>query len=126
MSLVASRGRAGLLLGVVLIAGCGGASVEPSASATPTAAASLQPLTREEAIAAARRVAGASPSAVVASAEAGPFSQFEPNPNGKMSPPPADHWVWDIVFRESDEISRGAIIDYVTGALVETSIGITN
>lgn len=126
MSVVAPRGSAVLLLGVLLVAGCGGASVEPSASATANPSASLQPLSREQAIAVARRIAGASPSAVVVSAEAGPFAQFEPNPNTKMSPPPADRWVWYVVFRESAEISRGAITDYVTGALVESSIGITN
>jgi hypothetical protein len=126
MSLAAPRGSAVLLLGVLLVAGCGGASVEPSASASANPAASLQPLTREQAIAAARGFVGASPSAVVVSAEAGPFAQFEPNPNTKVSPPPADRWVWDIEFREPNGIGQGAIVDYVTGALVEASIGIPN
>ncbi|MGZ6801349.1 MAG: hypothetical protein ACXVGR_16265 [Mycobacteriaceae bacterium] len=87
----------------------------------PYPPASLPPLTREQAIAAARGFAGVPPSAVVVSAEAGPFGQFEPNPNGKMSPPPADHWVWSIAFANSD-----AIIDYVTGALIETTRWIAN
>jgi hypothetical protein len=126
MSVMAPRGSAVLLLGVLLVAGCGGASVEPSASATTNPSASLQPLGREQAIAVARRIAGAPLSAVVVSAEAGPFAQFDPSPNAKMSPPPADHWVWHIEFHDSDGTGWGAIIDYVTGGFVEASIGITN
>ena len=101
-------------------------SAEPSSSATPNPSASLQPLTREQAIAVARRIAGAPASAVLFRAEAGPFGQFDANPNGKMSPPPADHWVWRIDFRDSGGIISGAIIDYVTGTLVETYRGIPN
>jgi hypothetical protein len=121
----APRARAFLLLGVLLVAGCTGASVQPSASATTSAAASLQPLTREEAIAAARVFAGAA-TAVVVGAEAGPFAQFDASPNPKMSPPPAGHWVWHIAFRDSSGNYSDAIIDYVTGALVETSRTIAN
>ena len=83
-------------------------------------------LTKEQAIAAARVFAGVSPSTVVVSAEAGPFGRFEPSPNGKMSPPPADHWVWRIVFANSEAIDSEAIIDYVSGALIEVSTGIGN
>jgi hypothetical protein len=126
MSLTAPRWPAVLLLGVVLVAGCGRASLEPSASATANAAASLQPLTKEEAIAAARPFAGAPPSAVVVSAEAGPFGQFDPDRNTKVSLPPADQWVWLVEFRDSGEVSSDVIIDYVTGALVETIRGIAN
>ena len=140
MSVVAPRALAVLLLGVLLVAGCGRAasdaspvpsgtspsSAEPSSSATPNPSASLQPLTREQAIAAARGFAGAPPSAVVFKAEAGPVGQFDANPNGKMSLPPADHWVWRIEFRDSSGNISGAIIDYVTGALVETYRGIPN
>ncbi len=140
MRVVASRGHAVFLLGVLLVAGCGRPAIdgspvpsgvsasraEPSASATPNPSASLQPLTREQAIAVARGFAGAPASAVVFRAEAGPFGQFDPNPNGKMSPPPADHWVWRIDFRDSGGIISGAIIDYVTGAPVDAYIGIPN
>ena len=110
MRLVAPRGAAVLLLGLLLVAGCGRASVEPSASPTASPAASPQPLTREQAIATARGFAGVPPSAVVFKAEAGPFAQFEPDPNGKMSPPPPDRWVWYVVFRESDGMSSSASI----------------
>jgi hypothetical protein len=126
MGATGRRWRAFLLLGVLLVAGCSGGSVEPSGSATVSAAASLQPLTRDEAISAARVFAGAPPSAVVVGAEAGPFAQFEPSPNAKMSPPPADQWVWHVEFRDSSGIYSDAIIDYLTGALVETSRAITN
>ena len=125
MSPKAPRGRAFVLLGVVLVAGCNAASVEPSASATASAAASLQHLTREEAIAAARVFAGAA-TALVVGAEAGPFAQFDPSPNAKMSPPPADRWVWQIEFRDSGGMISGAIIDYISGALVDSYRGIPN
>lgn len=92
----------------------------------PSPTASLQPLTREQAIAVARGLAGVSPSATVVSVEAGPFGRFEPNPNGKMSPPPADHWVWRIAFGGSGASNSGAIIDYVTGALVYVFMAIPN
>jgi hypothetical protein len=140
MSAVAPKGLAVLLIGVLLVAGCGRAandgspmpngtspaSAEPSSSATPNPTASLQPLTKEQAIAVARGFAGVPPSAVVFKAEAGPFAQFDANPNGKMSPPPADHWVWHIEFGDSGGIMSGAIIDYVSGALVETYRAIPN
>lgn len=140
MSVVAPRRLAVLLLGVLLVAGCGRtansgsplpsgtarSSAQPSSSATPNPTASLQPLTREQAIAVARGFAGVPPSAVVFKAEAGPFGQFDANPNGKMSPPPADHWVWHIEFGDSGGIMSGAIIDYVSGALVETYKAIPN
>jgi hypothetical protein len=125
MSLIVPKWPAVLLLGTVLVAGCGRASLEPSASATASAAASLQPLTKEEAIAAARPFAGAPPSDVV-SAEAGPFGQFDPDRNAKASLPPADKWVWFVEFRDSGEVSSAVIIDYVTGALVETIRAIAN
>jgi hypothetical protein len=98
---------------VLLAAGCG-RTISP------------QPLTSEQAIAAARGFAGVPPSAVVSRAEAGPFGQFEPDPNGKMSPAPADKWVWLIEFRDSGGITSGVIIDYVSGALVDTYRGIPN
>lgn len=146
MRLVARGGVAVLLLGALLIAGCGptasGGSPVPSsparssgapsptatlASAAPSVVPSAAPLTKDEAIAAARGFAGVSPSATVVSAEAGPFGQFDPNPNGKMSPPPADHWVWRIQFRDAGtNIVAGAIIDYATGALIEVSLGVPN
>jgi len=140
MSVVAPRGLAVFLLGVVLVAGCGRAahdgsavpsgaspsSAEPTSSAMPKPTASLQPLTKEQAIAVARGFAGVPPSAVVFKAEAGPFGQFDADPNGKMSPPPADHWVWSIEFGDSGGIMSGAIIDYVTGALVESYKAIPN
>ncbi len=140
MSVVPPRGLAVLLLGVLLVAGCGGAAngssavpsgasspgAESSSSATAKPTASPQPLSKEQAIAAARRFAGVPPSAVVVKAEAGPFGQFDPNPNGKMSPPPADHWVWYIEFRDAAGLVASAIIDYVSGALVETVRGIPN
>jgi hypothetical protein len=140
MSVVAPRILAVLLLSVLLVAGCGRAandgspvpsrtapsSAQSPPSATPNPTASLPPLTKEQAIAAARGFAGVPASAVVFKAEAGPFSQFDANPNGKMSPPPADHWVWRIDFRDSGGITSGAIIDYVSGALIEVSLGIPN
>jgi hypothetical protein len=104
---------------VVIVAAC---------TTSPTPSPRI-PLTREQAIATARGVAGAQlglAAVVVVSAEAGPFAQFEPDPNGKMSPPPPDRWVWYVVFHESDGMSSSAIIDYVTGAVVEFSIGIAN
>lgn len=107
MSAVTPRVFAALLLGVVVVAGCG----------RPV---TVHPLTKEQAIAVARRIAAAPASAVVFRAEAGPFGQFDPDPNGKMSPPPADHWVWRIDFRDSGGIISGAIIDYISGAPVET------
>jgi hypothetical protein len=113
MTAVTPRVLALLLLGVVLVAGCG----------RPV---NLQPLTKQQAIAVARRIAGAPADAVVFRAEAGPFRRFDTNPNGKMSPPPADHWVWRIEFRDAGGIISGAIIDYISGALVETYIGIPN
>jgi hypothetical protein len=105
-----------LLIGGVLLGACSAQTPSPS----PT------PLTKEEAIAVARGLAGAPPSAVVFRADAGPFGQFEPDPNGKMSPPPADHWVWRVDFRDSGGIISGAIIDYVTGAPVDSYRGIPN
>jgi hypothetical protein len=140
MRVVAPRSLAALLLGVLLVAGCGRAandgspvpsgaspsSADPSPSPTPYPTASLQPLSKEQAIAAARGFAGVPPSAAVFKADAGPFGQFEPNPNGKMSPPPADHWVWRVDFRDSGGNISGAIIDYVTGALVDSYKGIPN
>ena len=144
MSIAALRGLAVLLLGVLPVAGCGrvtnpgspvpsgtarsSAVPSPSSPASPTASVvpSVAPLTKDEAIAAARGYAGVSASAAVVSAEAGPFGQFDPNPNGKMSPPSADHWVWRIEFRDSGAMISGAIIDYVTGALVEVFRAIPN
>jgi hypothetical protein len=113
MRVVVPRFLAVLLFGVLLVAGC-------------VREVTVQPLSKEVAIAAARGFAAVPPSAVVVKAEAGPFGRFEPNPNGKMSPPPADHWVWHVQFRDSGGIISGAIIDYISGALVETYIGIPN
>ena len=117
------------VVAVVALSACSAtasSSSQPTAVPTPNPTASPQPLTREQAIAAARGFAPAPASAVVFRAEAGPFGKFEANPNGKMSPPPADHWVWRIDFRDSGGIISGAIIDYVTGALVDSYIGIPN
>ena len=127
MSLIAPReGPALLLLGVVLVAGCGGASLEPSASVTANATASLQPLTREEAIAAAGPFAGAPPSAVVVRTEAGPFGQFDPDRNARSRfrrPTSGSGSSSSVILARS---GSAVIIDYVTGALVETIKGITN
>jgi hypothetical protein len=113
MSVAAPRVVAVLLLGVLLVVGC-------------VHEVTVQPLSKEQAIAAARGFAAVPQSAVVVRAEAGPFGLFVANPNGKMSPPPADHWVWLIDFRDSGGIIRGVIIDYISGALVESVIGIPN
>jgi hypothetical protein len=146
MRLVARECVAVLLLGALLIGGCGrtanGGSAVPSgtgrssaapspttviASVAPSVVPSAAPLTKDEAIIAARGFAGVSPSATVDSAEAGPFGQFEPDRNDKVSQPPADHWVWDVQFRDAGtNIVAGAIIDYVTGALVDIYLGIPN
>ena len=113
MSVAAARVLAVLLLGVLLVAGC-------------DRAVTARPLSKAQAIAIARGFAAVPPDAVVVRAESGPFGLFDANPNGKMSPPPADHWVWLIDFGDSGGISRRVIIDYVSGALVENVIGITN
>jgi hypothetical protein len=140
MGVVTPRVLAVLLLGVLLLPGCSRAagdgspvpsgtspsSAEPSSSATANPTASLQPLSKEQAVAAARGFAGVPPSALVFKAEAGPFGQFDANLNGKMSPPPADAWVWRVEFRDSGGIIAGAIIDYVTGALIEAYKGLPN
>jgi hypothetical protein len=122
-----------------LVAACGSTTLSPatntspspSPSPTPTVAlpsesvpsapggASPVPISRDQAIAIARRF-GVGTNGIV-QAEAGPFRQFEPDPNPKISPPPPDQWVWRIRFVGPVSTSF-VILDYYTGQFVESGI----
>jgi hypothetical protein len=96
-------------------------SVAPLASVAPFAsrATSPVPLGRDQAIAIARRLGVATNG--IAQAEAGPFRQFEPAPNRKISPPPPYQWVWRVRFVGPVSTSF-VILDYYTGKFVEAGI----
>ena len=99
------------------------ASGTPIASATPSAsaAASLVPLGRDQAIAIARRFALDVGTNGIVQAEAGPFQQFDPDRNAKISQPPPDHWVWRVT--STGQISTCyVILDYYTGQFIETGV----
>jgi hypothetical protein len=92
-----------------------------SPAATPSPQPSLAPtpkptLSRDAAIAAARAFAGVSGNTPVASAEFGPFGQFEPDANQKNSP---DHLVWQVIFGSTAAPTRVVILDSSSGALIE-------
>lgn len=100
-------------------------SPSPRASGWTLASASASPktigLSRDDAVATARQFAGVGAATPTVDAESGPFSQFEPDPNQKNSPPSPDHLVWRVGFASSDTTERIVIIDYYTGALIQTS-----
>jgi hypothetical protein len=83
-------------------------------------------LTRDKAVAAARQFAGVTQSTPVLSADQGPFGRFDPDPNLKASPPPADHLVWRVAFAPPGQPSQSVIIDYYSGALIEVGTALAN
>ena len=93
------------------------------ASATPSAsaAASLVPLGRDQAIVLARRFGLDVGTNGIVQAEAGPFQQFDPDRNAKISQPPPDHWVWRVT--STGQISTSSVIlDYYTGQFIEAGV----
>jgi hypothetical protein len=83
-------------------------------------------LTRDKAVAAARQFAGVTQSTPVLSADQGPCGRFDPDPNLKASPPPADHLVWRVAFAPPGQPSQSVIIDYYSGALIEVGTALAN
>jgi hypothetical protein len=76
---------------------------------------------RDQAIAIARRFGVGVGMTGIAQAAAGPFRQFEPDPNPKIAPPPPDQWVWRV--RLFGPISTSfVILDCHTGQYIETGI----
>ena len=57
----------------------------------------------------------------IVQAEAGPFRQFEPDPNPKIAPPPPDQWVRRVRFVGPISTSF-VILDCHTGQYIETGI----
>ncbi len=95
----------------------------PTASPSSVAVASPTPLSRDQAITIARRFAiGVSTNWIVRTT-AGPYAQFNPTPNAKVSPPPPDHWVWQVTFDSGRATTSVVILDYYTGTFIETGIG---
>ncbi len=95
----------------------------PTASPSSVAVASPTPLSRDEAITNARRFAiGVNTNGMVRTA-AGPYSQFNPTPNAKLSPPPPDHWVWQVTFDSGRTTTSVVIVDYYTGSFIEMGVG---
>lgn len=92
----------------------------PSAGPSSVAVASPTLLSRDQAIAIARRFAiGASANWIVQTA-AGPYRQFNPMANAKVSPPPPDRWVWQVTFDSGQTTTAFVMLDYYTGAFIET------
>lgn len=99
------------------------ASGTPIASATPSAsaAASLVSLGRDQAIVLARRFGLDVGTNGIVHAEAGPFQQFDPDRNAKISQPPPDHWVRRVT--STGQISTSSVIlDYSTGQFIEAGV----
>jgi hypothetical protein len=95
-------------------------------SPQPSLAPTRPPLSRDAAIEAARAFAGIGDDTPVASAQFGPFGLFEPDPNQKNSPPPPDHLVWRVIFGSTDAPTRGVILDYFSGALIELGAAVSD
>ncbi len=94
----------------------------PSVGPSSVAEASPAPLSRDQAIVIARRFAAGASTNWIVRAAAGPYRQFNPTPNTKVSPPPPDQWVWQVTFDSGHAKTASVILDYYTGNLIETSL----
>lgn len=99
------------------------ADTPPPEAVSGAPASSRLPLSRDAAIAIARGLGIHTATSPLLSATVGPFHQFGPAPNGKISEP-ADAQVWQVVFAASATSTAFVILDGYTGALVETGLGV--
>jgi hypothetical protein len=79
------------------------------------------PITRDRAVAIARVLGVHTETSPLVSATAGPFQDFDAAPGGKVAELP-NAWVWAVKFRVSNSTDAFVILDYYTGALVETGL----
>jgi hypothetical protein len=94
----------------------------PSGASSAWPAPSLLLISRERAIDIARSLGPQTATSPVLSATVGPFHEFDPSPNGKISEP-SDAEVWHVVFALSGTTNAFIILDGYTGALVGPLVG---
>lgn len=110
----------GLVLVLFTVAACQGTSPSPSVAGL-SSTGSLRGLSEDQAIAIARTYSVPPPSSPVVSTTAGPFRQFETAP-GKGNPEPQDRMVWEVVFGAPDGSRTYVILDFETGAFIESGV----